>query len=202
MILIDDAGWGSLFGGVIIGVMRCEEGKPHNYTSEIIPVEQFQGDAFKNKEYFDGAANAVSRCFYTLGVRHEEKISICTGCVLDGACAWLDRNHFTYSRTKITGPLQDQIEHNLLDYLSFLGLKVDYDTLTLQERKGLFWFKSIQHLKGNVHRRGFIEERARFCKTGWATFNVWALHPYDEAKVKAKEIKAQKRRERWRSDEY
>lgn len=193
MILVDDAGWGSLVGGCIIGALRSETGKPGNFTYEVIPVEQFQGEAFSHEEYFKGAGDATLRCFQTLGVRQDEEILVCTGHVLNGACAWLGENNFRYARGKITGELQDRIEHALQDYLGSLGFTVAYDVLTELDKKGLFWWQSVQFLKGNVHRKGCIEHRMKLCKTGWSTFEAWAMLPYAEAKIEATAIRNAKK---------
>ena len=51
-ILIDDAGWGDLILGVVIGALKLPD---RRYLDRRIPVSSFQPPNFKNKRYLDDA---------------------------------------------------------------------------------------------------------------------------------------------------
>ena len=55
MIQIDDAGWGSLVGGVVVGVYRTTTGE---FTHGVVAPRFFQGAAFAGKEYLDQMARS------------------------------------------------------------------------------------------------------------------------------------------------
>lgn len=201
MISLDDAGWGSLIGGVLIGVYRE---KTQEFRFEEVQVKYFQGAAFSNKEYLDAAGLIATGLLANLKVTKQEPIKICTGYCLDGIAEVLSQEGFNSTRDKIIGPLQEKIESALRTVLECkYGFKVSYEELTDPSKKGLFWYKQIQWLKdGNVNRQDCNPTKKSLCKTGWATFNAWANLPYQEAKVKAKQIKAMIKRERKLSDYY
>jgi hypothetical protein len=194
-VQIDDAGWGCVVGGVLIGAYRVET---QEFTRGLVEPSFFQGDAFGLKDYQGEGGVQIDDCFGRLHVLPGEDILCCTGYVLDGVCEWMAAHGYEFKRGKITGPLQDRIEHELLDYLTGLGFPVDYETLTTPYKKGLFWWKQVQWLKGgNINSTRAIPERIALCKTGWETFNFWANYPYQEAKRAAAQFKARRRRSRW-----
>jgi hypothetical protein len=192
MIKIDDAGWGSLIGGVIYGAIREETGE---FVFEEVPPEFFQGEAYKQKLYLIEAGAIAGKLLDRLGAPKDEPILICTGHCLDGIARWLQADEFNFKRGKIEGALQLKIETALMHNLEFkYGFKIDYETLTDISKKGLFWWKNIQWLKnGNVNGKA-DPKKFKHCKTGWATFNIWSKYPYSEAKERAKQFKIQRSR--------
>ena len=185
-IQIDDAGWGSLVGGTIIGAYREETGEA---AFAMIPVEMFQGEAFARKDYAAGAVAAAQAVLTELGHRHDEPITICTGFVLDGIREYLEKTGYCWQSGKITGPLQELIETRFLEELQKIGVKgVNYETLT--EKQGLFFWLCVKWLKnGNLNGKA-APEKERLVKTGWGTYHIWSALPYDKAKVAAKRFKA------------
>ena len=195
MIQIDDAGWGCVVGGVLIGVYR--DGTDE-FTYGLVAPRFFQGQAFAAKAYMAEGGVQVAVCFDHLQVRADEEILCCTGYVLDGVCEWLAEHGYIVKRGKITGRLQDRIEGALQEYLAGLGFVVDYATLTAPDKKGLFWWKQVAWLKGgNVNATRSVPDRIELCKTGWDSFDTWANNPYDKAKAKGKAAKAKRSRGRW-----
>jgi hypothetical protein len=190
MIQIDDAGWGSMIGGVIIGIYREETGE---FRFEEVLVEYFQGQKYHDKEYLFNAGYIALKLLNELRVTHIEPIKMCTGYCLDGIEEYLAAADYKFTRGKITGPLQDKIEHALRTVLACkYDFKVTYDELTKPEKKGLFWWKQIAWLKdGNVNARKPNPLKAAQCKTGWSTFNTWATYPYADAKILASRLKNQ-----------
>jgi hypothetical protein len=188
-IQIDDAGWGCLLGGTLIGAYHVEA---REYVVGEIPVALFQGEAFARKDYLDGGAEVVVRLLAQLQVEPEEPIRICTGYVLEGARGWLDDRRYRWQTARITGPLQEMVETSLLERLHRLGLtEVDYPTLTT--RQGLLFWHCLRWLKGgDLNAAGVLPERARWAKTGWANYPVWAGQPYAQARQMLGKARAQR----------
>jgi len=188
MILLDDAGWGCLIGGVLIGAYRKETCE---YLSMEVPVESFQKGSFKEKKYLAAAGAIAIQLLEKLNVSKSEPIMICTGYCLDGIAEELSNREYNFTRGKITGPLQFKIEKELrTTLLDKYNFKVSYDVLTELNKKGLFWWNQISWLKnGDVEKKGADKSRIPLCKTGWATFDVWAKYPYSEAKELASHLK-------------
>ena len=195
MIYCDDCLWGSLIAGVIIGIYREETGE---FRFEEIPVANFQGKAFSSKEYLIAAGEIAVTLLEELKVPKTEPIKICTGYCLDGIAERLSVEEYNFTRGKITGPLQDKIEHAGRTLLECkYGFKVTYEELTAIEKKGLLWWKQIAWLKdGNVDARKPNPLKVSQCKTGWSTFNTWATYPYADAKILAARLKTQLKNEK------
>ncbi len=193
MIQIDDAGWGCLLGGVLIGAYREET---QEFACAETPVDQFQGAAFIEKAYLSDAVDAARDVLAQLKVEKDEPIRICTGYVLDGIRGMLEAEGYQWQTAKIVGPLQERIEGALLERLHALGVRdMDYETLT--GKQGLAYYKCLRWLKGgNINARQPAPGREQFAKTGWATYRAWAYLPYAQAKAEAKRIKNRRRTER------
>lgn len=196
MVHIDDAGWGCLLGGTLIGAYRVET---RQYVVGEIPVELFQGEAFGRKDYLDGGAEVAARLLEQLHVEPDEPIRICTGYVLEGVRGWLDDRRYRWQTAKITGPLQKLVETSLLERLHNLGLtEVDYVTLTTKQ--GLLFWHCLRWLKGgDINTAEVLPERERLAKTGWANYHVWAGQPYAKARQMVGKAKAQRNQALWRT---
>jgi hypothetical protein len=194
MIRMDDAGWGCLIGGVLIGAYRPET---EEFRYGEIPVSCFQDTGFARQEYLDAGANVVQRLFTDLAVSKSEPVEVCTGHVLGGIRDWLIHEKYDWRPAKITDSLQILIETALLQTLQGYGLKVDYETLT--EKQGLLFWKCLRWLKGgNIDATRALPKREKLAKTGWATYRIWVENPYAVAKQKAAAFKAARRRAGWR----
>lgn len=190
-IHVDDAGWGCLLGGVLIGAYRLET---EEYVWQEVPVEFFQGAAFARKEYLGEVARVVERLLDQLNVPKDEPIQICTRYVLQGAREFLARNRYCWQTAKITGPLQQRAETTLLEKMHALGLaELNYETLTT--RQGLLFWLCLRWLKGgDINATCAVPEREKQAKTGWANYRIWVNHPYSQAKQLTQ--KGRKRRKR------
>jgi hypothetical protein len=197
-IQIDDAGWGTLVGGMLIGVARVVPGQDIQFEHGVVAPKHFQETAFGAKAYLPEATRVVAECFQRLQVQPDEPVRVCTGYALEGIRDWLTAKGYDWQPAKIEGPLQDAVEGALKEYLASLGFNVNYEMLTQVDKKGLLWWQQIRWLKGgDVDAREPVRERAALCKTGWASFEIWARYPYKEAKQRAKERREQRRSE-WR----
>jgi hypothetical protein len=195
MIQVDDAGWGSLVGGVLIGACRVESPRTQHAFREI-PVTYFQGEAFKKKLYLGVAADAALELMEELEVGKEERVEVCTGYVLEAVRMKLTAERYQVIPAKIGEPLQTLIEQELLDRVLAIGVDTDLETLT--EKQGLYFWQCVNWLKGGDMKATALPQREKHCKSGWDTYRIWADYPYNRAKVLAKRHKAEKRRSRWR----
>lgn len=193
-VQIDDAGWGSLVGGVLIGACR-EESPQTQHGFREIPATFFQGEAFSRKAYLDVGANLALELMEELDVPKDEPVKVCTGYVLQAVRAELLAKGYQVIPAKIGDPLQTLIETELLRRVQAIGVDTNLETLT--EKQGLFFWQCVRWLKGGDLNGPALPERERQCKTGWSSFRIWADLPYNVAKVEAKRLKAARRRQRW-----
>lgn len=191
MIQIDDAGWGSLVGGVLIGACRKESPRTQHAFREI-DVSLFQGDAFAHKLYLAEAGDAALALMVQLGVTLDEPVEICTGYILRAARQRLINEGYQVTSTKIGDPLQTLIEREFLNRILALGVETDYEILT--QKQGLYFWQCVRWLKGgDVEVAEALPEREKQCKTGWSSYPIWAHNPYANAKILAREHKRQRR---------
>lgn len=193
-ILVDDAGWGSIIGGVLYGVCRVETGE---FEYGEVPPQFFQEPLFDTAQYQAQGAAVVADLFERLAGPTDEPIRVCTGSCLAGIRQWLDANEFgDWETAKIGEPLQTKIETALQAYLRGFGFEIDLETLTTKQ--GLAFHKAVGWLHGgNAYSNPkSLPEREAVCKTGWSTFRAWADHLYPQAKSIAQQVKARRYRER------
>lgn len=159
-IEIDDAGWGDLLDGVIIGGYN-----PFNkeFRWSKIPVEYFQGEAFNRKDYLVEATRAVSKVLGDLRADKKfSRVALCTGYVLNRAASSLRRNGWIVVRRKIEGRCQQLIEEKFRDALIQIGIPPGV----------------IRHIPSGTNRfmqlfRWVKEDpvnREKFVKTGWKSW--------------------------------
>jgi hypothetical protein len=193
-IQIDDAGWGSLVGGTVIGAYRTHT---KEFTHGIIAPRFFQGNLFAQKAYLDEAARQAEACLAQLDARPKERVEICRGYVLTNVREWLRDQGFALDPTRITGALQDKVEHAFWEHLRDVGFCVERDLYGDPARRGLLWWQQVRWLKGgDADATRPVPERAATCKTGWASYKIWATHPYGEAKRLARQRRGKRRRAR------
>jgi len=194
MIQIDDAGWGSLVGGVTIGVYRIQT---QEFAAETIPPRFFQVPAFADKFYLDQAVAATRRCFQRLHVRHGERIEVCTNYSLSKVRDRLSEAGYNWRPAQIEGPLQKRLTRAFWHHLRDLGFRVDYDEYVDPTRRGLVWWRQVAWLKGgDVEANSPHPERAKFCKIGWGSYEIWSQRPYQMAKQLARKRREERRRAR------
>ena len=79
VVEVDDSGWGDLVGGAVIVMRRLRRNE--KYVGGV-PVEAFQGQAFKAKAYLPHVLRIVSEGAEALGIEKDEPVHICTGYIL------------------------------------------------------------------------------------------------------------------------
>lgn len=161
LILIDDAGSGSLIGGTIIGAMRYET---KEFEFDIIPLKYYSPEFFYKKLYLDYVIEIAKNLFEKLGVTQDEEIFICRGYMFDNLRTWITDNNFKYTSTKIEEPLQSKIESTFEDYTINLGFPkrfISYTKYPFHFHRILRWIYADYN------------ERVSLCKTGWKSFEKY-----------------------------
>jgi len=78
-ILIDDAGWGDLILGVVIGALKLPD---RRYLDRRIPVSSFQPPNFENKRYLDDAVKIAEEIVKVMQPDMETNFKVCSGYIL------------------------------------------------------------------------------------------------------------------------
>jgi len=74
-MIIDDAGWGDLILGVVIGALKF----PGQYMERRIPVSSFQPPTFESRKYLTDAVKIVEEVVKAMNVDKETCFKICSG---------------------------------------------------------------------------------------------------------------------------
>jgi hypothetical protein len=156
---IDDAGWGDLVGGCLLGFLREETGE---YVVKMIDVSHFRPPNFARKTYLKEALRLAREALEELKVTKDEEIEICTGSVLSEIVLTLTGEGYKVKPTRIEGKLQDLIENSLLDYYALLG--VPRETLTVESGRDRF-YALIRWVMED------FDGREKYVKTGWKSWN-------------------------------
>jgi len=96
-ILIDDAGWGDLILGVVIGALQLPNRK---YTRRRIPVSSFQSPNFENKRYLDDAVRIAKQIVEVMRPDRETRFKVCSGYVLSSIRSYLTERGFKVEKVE------------------------------------------------------------------------------------------------------
>jgi hypothetical protein len=155
-VQIDDAGYGDLLFGVVIGAYRRETDR---FIYDIIDVKYFQKPLFERKGYLKEASRIALKLVERLKIEEAERIEICRGDILDMAAETLIEAYGEglVVRVKVEGRAQYLIEEAYMDEIRNLG----YEPLPDRTEK---WVKNFWHmyrwLKANPEMLGYA-------KSGW-----------------------------------
>ncbi|MCK5592686.1 hypothetical protein KAI31_01140, partial [Candidatus Bathyarchaeota archaeon] len=72
-ILIDDAGWGDLILGVVIGALKLPD---RRYMERRIPVSSFQPPNFEDKRYLDDAVKIAEEIVEVMRPDRETRFKV------------------------------------------------------------------------------------------------------------------------------
>ncbi len=161
MILIDDAGSGSLIGGTVIGAMRKET---QEYYYNIIPLKYYSPELFDKKEYLNKASTITIDLLHKLSLEKDEDIRVCRGYMFDELRVWLNDNNYKYKSVSVEDPLQIKIENTFEEYTVGLGFPkrfISYTKYPFHFHRILRWVYAD------------YENRVKLCKTGWKS---WQKH--------------------------
>jgi len=158
MIYIDDAGSGSLIGGVCIGFYN--DTKDFFYF-DFVPVEYFNEKNFKEKAYQKFAVEIVKKFFDFNGISKNEEIRICRGYIFDKVREYFSTCGYNFKNVKIEGKLQNEVERTFFNYVVSLGLPKDYLIYT---KYPFHFHKLLKWVFADY------ENRKTLCKTGWKSW--------------------------------
>ena len=153
--MIDDAGWGDLILGVVIGALQLPRGR---YLRRRIPVSSFQSPNFENKRYLDDAVKIAKEIVEVMQPESETRFKVCTGYVLSGIRDYLRKQRFNVQEVKITGKLQEMVERSYIRWCKEVGVPAE----RLKDRRR-FWA-----LLEWVAEKPKIREK--LVKTGWKSW--------------------------------
>ncbi|MDH5438648.1 MAG: hypothetical protein OEX76_07095 [Candidatus Bathyarchaeota archaeon] len=154
-ILIDDAGWGDLILGVIIGALKLPD---HRYMERRIPVSSFQPPNFENKQYLDDAVKIAEEIVEVMRPDRETRFKVCSGYVLSSIRRHLRDRGFNVEEVEITGELQEMVERSYVKWCEEVGVLEEK-----LEDKRRFWI-----LLEWVAEKPKIREK--LVKTGWKSW--------------------------------
>ena len=156
VVEVDDSGWGDLVGGAVIVMRRLENNE--KYIGGV-PVEAFQGQAFKAKAYLTHVLKIVREGLDALGIEKDEPVHICTGYILSEVRKALTNEGYKVVPTRIVGATQELAETEYITHLSRLGVG------TPEEARRIRGFDaSLTWVLRDV------DKRERLVKTGWKSW--------------------------------
>jgi hypothetical protein len=155
VILIDDAGWGDLLLGVVIGALKPPD---HRYMERRIPVSSFQSPNFENKKYLDDTVKIADEIVEVLQPDMETNFKVCSGYVLSSIRRHLRERGFKVEEVEVTGELQEKVEQGYIRWCKEMGVPAE----RLEDKKRFWTF-----LEWVAERPGL---REKLVKTGWKSW--------------------------------
>lgn len=153
--MIDDAGWGDLILGVVIGALKPPD---RRYMERRIPVSSFQSPNFENKQYLDDTVKIAEEIVEVMQPDRETRFKVCSGYVLSSIRRYLRNQGFNVEEVEITGELQEMVERSYMRWCREVGVPAER-----LEDKRRFWA-----LLEWVAEKPKIREK--LVKTGWKSW--------------------------------
>ena len=159
-ILIDDAGWGDLILGVVIGALKRPAHRyiPISYMERRIPVSSFQPPNFENKRYLDEAIKIAAEIVKAMQPDMETRFKVCSGYVLSSIRRHLQDKGFNVEEVEITGELQEMVERSYVRWCIEVGVPAER---LVDERR----FSTLLEWVAEKP-----EIREKLVKTGWKSW--------------------------------
>ena len=165
-ILIDDAGWGDIILGVVIGALKLPE---RRYMERRIPVSSFQSPNFEQKQYLEDTVKIAEEFVKVMHPDKETYFEVCSGFVLSRMQTYLKNQEFHVDKARITGELQERVEKGFVDWCVEVG--VPREKLEIKSRRRFYTLLEWVAEK--------IEIREKLVKTGWASWQEkWRKEAY------------------------
>jgi len=151
LIQIDDAGWGSSIGGVMVGVC-CD----NRVVTAVVDTAFFKPGPYDSKQYLQVYANKglilIEREFNASIKTH--RIEICTGYVNKDLRELLRSEGYDVRTVEITGMLQDTLEDLFKAYIKELtgGVDLAYDPKNCKSGKEIsnLYYRSVNWARENA----------------------------------------------------
>ena len=154
-IVIDDAGWGDLILGVVIGAFKLPDRK---YMERRIPVSSFQSLNFKNKKYLADAEKIAEEIFNVMQPDNQTRFKVCSGYVLSSIRNFIRKKGFHVEEIVVSGELQEKVEKGFVEWCMEVGVPAE-------KLKGRRRFHPVLEWVAEK-----IELREQLVKTGWKSW--------------------------------
>ena len=156
MIWCDDSGWGSLLGGVMIGVY---DDNTRKFRAKLIPPSFFQGRKWTEATYRQEATKVFIEMWIAMG--EIRQVNLCRGTVLDGIYQYLEYKGIGprfLQRVEIKDPLQGLLEEKFAESLAKIGVpRTSAGAHCLSFNEQVNWLKEDP-------------KRIKYAKTGWPSW--------------------------------
>jgi len=172
LLEVDDAGWGDLLDGVVLGFLRVEDGV---FLAKVIDVKFFQPPFFAKKLYLAEAVKLAQEALKELATKKGEEIRICTAPVLEKVRETMTEEGYKIVPTKIVGELQCRVETAFIERLEELG--VPRNTVPLDPCKDRF-YAQLRWVHGDLVRR---EKYVKTAWKSWKRWRAWRMRPRRKA---------------------
>lgn len=156
-IWIDDAGWGDLILGVVIGAYKLPG---RRYMERRIPHSAFQPPNFEKKAYLDEAVKIAAEIVEVMRPDRETLFKVCSGYVLSSIRRYLDTRGFTVKKVVVAGELQQMVERGYIRWCSEVGVPAE----SLEGKKRFWTLLEWVAEKPDV--------RENLVKTGWKSWRT------------------------------
>ena len=166
VILIDDAGWGDLILGVVIGALKPPDPR---YMERRIPVSSFQPPNFENKKYLNDTVKIADEIVEVMQPDVETTFKVCSGYVLSGIRRHLRERGFKVEEVEATGELQEKVERGYIRWCEEMGVPAE----RLNDKRRFWTFLEWVAEKPEI--------REKLVKTGWKS---WKLEWREKAFLK------------------
>ena len=156
MIYCDDSGWGSLLGGVMIGLYNTDNNK---FKCRLIPISYFQGKKFANGLYRQYAKSIFLNMYGSIG--ESPNFCICKGTILDAIYELVKSDKCIHvKRAEIKDPLQSWLENKFAQSLARIGVPRNSSGAHC-----LSFDDQLEWIKENP-------KRIKYVKTGWTKWKT------------------------------
>jgi hypothetical protein len=155
VILIDDAGWGDLILGVVIGALKLPDPR---YMERRIPVSSFQPPNFENKKYLNDTLKIADEIVEVMQPDRETTFKVCSGYVLSGIRRHLRERGFKVEEVEVTGELQEKVERGYIRWCREMGVPAD----RLEDERRFWTFLEWVAEEPKI--------REKLVKTGWRSW--------------------------------
>lgn len=121
-ISIDDAGWGDLILGAVVGAHKLPD---HRYMERRIPISAFQSPNFENKRYLEYAVKIAGEIVEVMRADKETSFQVCSGYILSSIRKYLRNRGFHVVEVEITGELQEMVERGFIRWCVEVGVPAE-----------------------------------------------------------------------------
>ncbi|MGD8565359.1 MAG: hypothetical protein PVF96_03320 [Candidatus Bathyarchaeota archaeon] len=155
VILIDDAGWGDLLLGVVIGAINPPDPR---YLERRIPISSFQPPNFEDKKYLDDTVKIADEIVEIMQPGMETNFKVCSGYVLSSIRRHLRDRGFKVEEVEVSGKLQEKVERGYLRWCKEMGVPAE----GLDDKRRFWTFLEW------IAERPWLREK--IVKTGWKSW--------------------------------